>query len=134
MEHDEMVAELISRYPHREEEIKRLDELLVYRDDEGVYGFEFDTCLINEIFIKVAEYDFHTCDEDRLENDFLLEESTFVNEEKMAKKYKVYKNISFIFVVKADSPGQAEQLVADGKVEHSEMSDFNFDVYDIEKE
>lgn len=52
----------------------------------------------------------------------------------MAKKYKVYKNMSFIFVVKADSPGQAEQLVADGKVEHSEMSDFNFDVYDMEEE
>ena len=81
MEHDEMVAELISRYPHREEELKRLDELLVYRDNEGVYGFEFDTCLINEIFIQVAEYDFHSCDEDRLENDYLLEESTFVNEE-----------------------------------------------------
>ena len=74
MEHDEMVAELISRYPYREEELKRLDKLLVYRDDEGVYGFEFDTCLINEIFIQVAEYDFHTCDEDRLENDYLVEE------------------------------------------------------------
>ena len=81
MEHDEMVDELISKYPHRKEELKRLDELLVYRDDEGVYGFEFDTCLINEIFVKVAEYDFHSCDEDRLENDYLLEESTFVNEE-----------------------------------------------------
>ena len=74
MEHDEMVAELISRYPYREEELKRLDKLLVYRDDEGGYGFEFDTCLINEIFIQVAEYDFHTCDEDRLENDYLGEE------------------------------------------------------------
>ena len=68
MTHDEMVAELISRYPHRKEELKRLDELLVYRDDEGVYGFEFDTCIINEIFIQVAEYDFHSCDEDRLES------------------------------------------------------------------
>ena len=67
MTHEEMVAELISRNPHREEELKRLDELLVYRDDQGVYGFEFDTCLINEIFIKVAEYDFHSCDDDRLE-------------------------------------------------------------------
>ena len=75
MTHEEMVAELISRYPHREEELKRLDELLVFRDDEGVYGFEFDTCLINEIFIKVAEYDFHECDKDRLENDYLMEES-----------------------------------------------------------
>ena len=74
MTHEEMVAELISRYPHREEELKRLDELLVYRDDEGVYGFEFDTCLINEIFNKVAEYDFHSCDDDRLENDYLGEE------------------------------------------------------------
>lgn len=74
MEHDEMVDELISRYPHRKEELKRLDELLVYRDDEGVYGFEFDTCLINEIFIKVAEYDFHSCDDDRLENDYLVKE------------------------------------------------------------
>ena len=74
MEHDEMVAELISRYPYREEELKRLDDLLVYRDDEGVYGFEFDTCLINEIFIKVAEYDFHEYDDDRLENDYLGEE------------------------------------------------------------
>ena len=82
MTHEEMVAELISIYPHREEELKRLDELLVYKDDDGVYGFEFDTCLINEIFIKVAEYDLHSCDEDRLENDYLLEESTFVNEEK----------------------------------------------------
>jgi len=81
MTHEEMVAELISRYPHREEDLKRLDELLVYKDDEGVYGFEFDTCLINEIYITVAEYDFHTCDDDRLENDYLLEESTFVNEE-----------------------------------------------------
>ncbi len=52
----------------------------------------------------------------------------------MSKKYKVYKNISFIFVVEADSPDQAEQLVADGKVQHSEMSDFNFDVYDMEED
>ena len=74
MTHEEMLAELISRYPHREEELKRLDELLVYRDEEGVYGFEFDTCLINEIFIQVAEYDFHSCDENRLENDYLGEE------------------------------------------------------------
>ena len=68
MTHDEMLSELIEKYPHREEELKRLDELLVYRDDEGVYGFEFDTCLINEIFIKVAEYELHECDDDRLEN------------------------------------------------------------------
>ena len=74
MTHEEMLAELISRYPHREEELKRLDELLVYRDEEGVYGFEFDTCLINEIFVQVAEYDFHECDEDRLQNDYLGEE------------------------------------------------------------
>jgi|TARA_Y100000033_G_C2654749_1_gene66577 hypothetical protein len=66
MTHEEMVAELISRYPHREEELKRLDELLVYRDDKGVYGFEFDTCLINEIFISVAEYDFHECDKEKV--------------------------------------------------------------------
>lgn len=69
MTHEEMVAELISRYPHREEEIKKLDELLVYRDDEGVYGFEFDTCIINEIFIQVAEYEYHSCDKDREEEE-----------------------------------------------------------------
>lgn len=69
MEHDEMVAELISRYPHRKEELKQLDELLVYRDDEGVYGFEFDTCIINEIFIQVAEYEYHSCDKDREEEE-----------------------------------------------------------------
>ena len=35
MTHEEMVDELITRYPHREEELKRLDELLVYKDDDG---------------------------------------------------------------------------------------------------
>ena len=69
MEHEEMVAELISRYPHRKEELKQLDELLVYRDDEGVYGFVFDTCIINEIFILVAEYKYHSCDKDREEEE-----------------------------------------------------------------
>ena len=62
MTHEEMVAELIIRYPHREAELKRLDELLVFRDDQGVYGFEFDTCLINEIYVVVAEYEYHSCD------------------------------------------------------------------------
>jgi len=66
MTHEEMVAELISKYPHRKEELKRLDELLVYRDDEGVYGFEFDTCLINEIYVVVAEYERHECDYEKV--------------------------------------------------------------------
>ena len=66
MTHEEMVVELISRYPHREEELKRLYELLVYKDNDGVYGFEFDTCLINEIYLTVAEYNLHSCDQDRL--------------------------------------------------------------------
>ena len=64
-----MVAELISRDPHRKEELKQLDEVLVQRDDDGVYGFVFDTCIINEIFIQVAEYEYHSCDKDREEKE-----------------------------------------------------------------
>lgn len=68
MTHEEMVAELIRRYPHRKKELEILDELLVYKDDEGVYGFVFDSCLITELYNTVAEYERHECDYEKVQS------------------------------------------------------------------
>ena len=66
MTHEEMVEELIRRYPHRKEELEILDTLLTMRDEDGVYGFVFDSCLIIEIYNTVAEYELHECDREEV--------------------------------------------------------------------
>tara|TARA_A100001391_G_C4984498_1_gene256312 strand:+ start:625 stop:831 length:207 start_codon:yes stop_codon:yes gene_type:complete len=68
MTHEEMVAELIIRYPHRKKELEILDELLVFKDDKGVYGFVFDSCLITELYNTVAEYERHECDYEKVQS------------------------------------------------------------------
>jgi len=51
------------------------------------------------------------------------------------KYYYVYKNQPTIYVIKADSPDQAESLVFRGWGElYSESDDVTFDVYEIEDE
>ena len=66
MTHEEMVEELRRSYPHRKEQLEILDTLLTMRDEEGVYGFVFDSCLITEIYNTVAEYELHECDREEV--------------------------------------------------------------------